>query len=306
MKKIGRMFGMLSVAVTLLQPVFAASNGAKMENEGGAVASRLLRETNEMWLLLSGVMNKETADGAAGKFSHLVEESAELSNAMFDSDSQALDVEALDNDTYRIAEAYEELCDEFTSLCRARCYGSTELTRAFTKAIREGVFSDEGEIYLHTTSLVLTPGAAVVEIRRLRGLQGSDGQLLELLAMVKDASTATRIAPELHEIAKKMSDKQPELRLCTFNFPQQNREELLGVCRELETILWKIRNEIVRIVGLPGYDSEQFDTFSDALDDVYESLSCTHSECFDDVFDASFRTDLDDALHEGVTLTPPQ
>lgn len=309
MKGIWRLTGFVIAAIILLPSAFAAGTAPEQGRnpDGGAVSSKLLRVTNEMWLLLSGVMNKETADRAAEKFSRLVEQSAELSNAMFDADAQALDVEALDNeDTYRIAEAYEELSSEFTSLCRARCYGSAGLTRAFTKAIREGIFSDEDEVYLHTTTLVLTSSAAVIEIRRLRALRKPDDQLLSLLVMVKDAPTATRIAPQLHRLAKKMSDAQPELRLCAFNFPDNQREELLGVCRELETVLWKIRNEIVRIVGLPGYDSEQFDTFSDALDDVYESLSCTHAECFDDVFDASFRTDLDDALHEGVGLTLPQ
>ena len=66
----------------------------------------------------------------------------------------------------------------------------------------------------------------------------------------------------------------------------------------LETILWSIRSEIVRIAGLPGYEAETYDDFSVALDLVFESLCATHSNLFDSVFDASFRSDLDYALQE--------
>lgn len=59
----------------------------------------------------------------------------------------------------------------------------------------------------------------------------------------------------------------------------------------------------MRIASLPGYDEMPYDNFSDALDRVYENLANSHSTWFEDVFDASFRSDLDEALHENVTTS---
>lgn len=262
------------------------------------VGAQLLRLTNEMWFLLSGVVDKATADAAAKRFAELAEESSRMSDLLFDSDAQALDVEALDQDTYSIAESYEDLSYEFDSLCRARCYGSAELAAAFTKAIRLGVFSDDSVEYLQTTHMQLSEQAACAEIARLKNLETPDREILLALSKVRDSSSANAAATELGNLAKQLRKFLPENRLRPTNFPEHNKSALRAICGKLEPILWNIRSEIVRIVGLPGYNNDGFDTFSDALDSVFESLGDTHAECFDDVFDASFHLDLDDALHE--------
>ncbi len=292
----------MSAAITLLLPALAAVQHTAQGGDGPA--GQLLRVTNEMWLLLSGVVNRETAEKAAAPFVKLAKESASLSDKMFDGDARALDVEALDRNAYRIAESYDELCQEFSSLCHSRCYGSPQLMQAFLQAMDLGVFSDEERENLNTSTRMLSEQEAVAELQRLARMGSEDSELLTLLTRVKDADTAKKVAPQLTTLAQRAMSGCPTLRLTTDNFPSPCHGQLLSVCRALEPLLWRIRTEIVRIVGLPGYDSEQFDVFSDALDSVYESLSKTHSECFDEVFDASFRTDLDDALHEGLSSKP--
>lgn len=297
-----RLVSMVMTAIFLPLLSFAAVRSDGQSNDGAA--GQLLRVTNEMWLLLSRVTDRETAEKSAERFVKLAQESASLSDKMFDGDARALDVEALDRDAYRIAESYDELCQEFSSLCHARCYGSPQLMRAFLQAMDLGVFSDDERESLNTSTRVLSEQEAEREVQRLGKMIASDTELLDLLAHVQDAPTAKKVAPQLTELAKRAMDGCPAFRLTEENFLKQTRGKLLEVCRRLEPLLWRIRNEIVRIVGLPGYDSEQFDAFSDALDSVYESLSKTHSECFEEVFDASFRTDLDDALHEGLSTKP--
>ena len=274
---------------------------ARTEESKGGLGAGLLRVTNEMWFLLSGVVDTATADAAAAKFASLAAESARMSDKLFDNDSQAIDLEALDQDTYRIAEAYEDLTYEFESLCRARCYGSEQLTRAFVQAMRDGTFSDDCADYLQRSSMLLSERDARAEISRLEHLAPQDRELLQILSRVQDVNSADAAARQLSTLTQRIRKMLPTYRLRAANFPEKNRAALTAACGRLEPILWMIRNEIVRIVSLPGYDNDAYDTFSDALDSAFESLSETHSECFDTIFDESFRADLDDALHESVT-----
>ena len=297
-----------SVLAMQILPVHAAAAAPEhpaAQTAEQSVGARLLRATNEMWFLLSGVVDKTTADAAAARFDELVEESCRMSDKLFDADSQALDLDALDKDTYRIAEAYEDLSYEFESLCRARCYGSAALISAFVKAMHLGVFSDDSAEYLQSSSLQLTEQAATAEIQRLERLAPQDQALLLILTGVRDARSANLAAEQLKTLTKDIRKLFPVYRLRSFNFPEKRRAELALACSKLEPILWKIRNEIVRIVSLPGYDDDAFDTFSDALDSAFECLGETHAACFDDVFDDSFRSDLDDALHDSVTSSQP-
>ena len=55
----------MSAAITLLLPALAAVQHTAQGGDGPA--GQLLRVTNEMWLLLSGVVNRETAAKAAEK-----------------------------------------------------------------------------------------------------------------------------------------------------------------------------------------------------------------------------------------------
>ena len=288
---------LLAANVLSAQPAADESSAEPQQTVG----ARLLRITNEMWFLLSGVVDKESADAAAPRFSELASQSSAMSERLFDADAQALDVEALDQDTYRIAEAYEDLSYEFESLCRARCYGSPRLVSAFLAAMRQGVFSDDSAELLQTVSLILSELEAANELKRLRELENPDAELLNVLRAVQDSRSAGEAVSALSGLADRLRLLLPENRLRPSNFSEKDRPALARVCGTLEPLLWNIRSEIVRIVSLPGYDDDHFDTFSDALDSVFESLSDTHAECFDDVFDESFRSDLDDALHESIT-----
>ncbi|MCH5285061.1 MAG: hypothetical protein J1E42_05615 [Akkermansiaceae bacterium] len=280
----------------LTQPCVSAANPAPKAEEN--VGTQLLSVTKEMWFLLSGVVDESSANAAAPKFRELCELSSRMSDRLFDSDAQALDVEALGQDTYRIAEAYEDLSYEFESLCRARCYDSPQLISAFLHAMKLGVFTDDFSEALQTTTLNLSENEAADEISRLGKLEEPDAEVLRVLSRVMDSASANSAVAELKTISGRLHNLLPPHRLKVSNFPEKKRAELARACARLEVVLWKIRCEIVRIASLPGYDQEPFDTFSDALDAVFENMGDTHSECFDDVFDESFRTDLEDALHE--------
>lgn len=287
---------MLLLAFAVLPLSHAAGKeAAAPQNRLGA---KIYRVTHEMWLLLSGVVDKESADAAADRFLALAEESARMNDMLFDDNSQALEVESFDQDTYRIAEAYEDLSYEFESLCRTQCYGSAPLISSFLAAMRLGIFSDDDSENLQLSSLVLNENDAYRELQRFKQLREPDQDLLTVLCAVQDARTATIAVGKLKEINSVLRRSLPALRLSMCNFAEKDRVPMQNECNALEPLLWKIRTEIVRIVSLPGYDREAFDDFSDALDAVYESLGDTHSECFDVVFDASFRSDLDDALHD--------
>lgn len=261
------------------------------------VGAQLYRVTHEMWLLLAGVVDRKSADAAAERFRTLAEQSAKMSDQLFDDESKALDLESLDQDTYRIAEAFEDLSGEFESLCRTHCYGSPQLISAFLSAMRLGVFSDDSEEYLKMSSLRLSDREADAELVRLMALNGPDVELLQVLAHVVDEKEANAAVPRLRALVAQLRRVLPPLHLRACNFTDKYHPRLYEICRELEPLLWKIRTEIVRIVSLPGYDNDGFDDFSDALDAVYQCLGDTHAEFFDSVFDASFRSDLDEALH---------
>lgn len=266
-------------------------------NEQQRVGAQLFQITNEMWLLLSAVVDRPSADAAAERFRSLAEQSASMSDRLFDESSKALELETLDQDTYRIAEAYEDLSYEFESLCRTHCYGSPSLISAFLSAMRLGIFSDDSAEHLKMSSFMLNDHEAEEEISRLKSLVEPDTALLHILSRVMDEKAAIDAMPELRKITEQLRRILPNLHLDARNFAEKHHRPLHEVCSMLEPLLWKIRTEIVRIVSLPGYDNEQFDDFSDALDSAFESLGDTHAECFDSVFDASFRSDLDDALH---------
>lgn len=294
-----RLLCFLLLTASLLPAELSAGQTPEKGNQ--RVGAQLLSITNEMWFLLSGVVDKKTADAAAHRFAELAEASSRMSDQLFDDDSQALDVEALDQDTYRIAEAYEDLSYEFDSLCQARCYNSPKLTQAFLQAMKNGVFSDDCAEYLLETPRTLNENEARAEISRLKNLETPDRELLRILTKVQDSHSADEAAPALSDLTKKLRRLLPENRLRPTNFHENDKSALRTACGKLEPILWHIRSEIVRIVSLPGYDEDRFDSFSDALDSAFESLGDTHAECFDDIFDASFRADLDDALHESIT-----
>ncbi len=263
----------------------------------------LLRVTNDMWFLLAGVADLKSADAAAPRFSALVSEASKIGDALLGDDGQGQDLEALEMLHYHIAEALEALNDEFRSLCRARCYGSAGLIKAFHKSVDAGMFDGELVAELEMPKPPMTEPESRREIVRLKRLVEPDRALLELLQSVQDAKSADLVVGRLQTLSTNLQTLLPEEAVVNRDFAASTARRAREAYEPVATLLWGIRSEIVRIAGLPGYDGASYDRFSDALDSVYEGLGDTHTAWFDDVFDASFRSDLDEALHENATTS---
>lgn len=297
---------LLGLNVPVGAAVSADSQDAPAEPQQAQAVSpgrELLRVTNEMWFLLSGVADRTAADEASPRFEALVQEAQRVGEAIFDAEGQGQDLEALEMLHYHIAEALESLNDEFRSLCRADCYGSETLIRAFHQAVNAGLFDSELVVDLALPKPPLTEREARREVVRLKRLVEPDRALLELLQTVTDSRTADEVVARLLGLAERLDALQPEAELADRKFSKASARSADEAYKPIAPLLWGIRSEIVRIAGLPGYDDAAYDRFSDALDSVYAGLGDTHSLWFDEVFDASFRTDLDDALHENATTS---
>ncbi|MBQ4614589.1 MAG: hypothetical protein IJB31_06655 [Akkermansia sp.] len=276
-----------------------SKSGTTVEDE--KLGHEMLKVTNDMWFLLSGVGDKATADEAALQFVKLIEESERISDQLYA--QQAMDLEALNMMHYRIAEVYESLSFEFESLCKARCYGSKNLIAAFQYAVRTGLFDDESLPGLEQPKPPLTDSEARQELARLKRLIEPDRAVLSVLQSVKDAGSATRAAEELATLSARLQTLMPEHSVADRTFADRTAPNVRATYAPIEPLLWGIRSEIVRIAALPGYDDEPFDAFSDALDTVFQCLGDAHNAWFEEVFDESFRSDLDDALHENATTS---
>lgn len=319
MRKLVYMAGVASLALGSYSP---ATEGALLV-DGAAVATpadtervgqEFLKTTSDMWFLLSGIGNKEEADTAAPRFLELVQRVAELDEllsrlpmvpdsiegASEDSDEVQV-VGMMDGVHLRILEAFEDLNAEFLGLCRVRCYGSERLRVAFRQAVASGMFSEEDVDLLQTPPAPLDEEETRIELVRLKRLLPPDKALLEALELVQDAPTAREAAERLTELTERLQALLPESYIMNRSFADSSAAAVLEVTAPLEPILWGIRSEIVRIAALPGYNTEPFDSFSDALDMMFESLGETHSFCFETVFDASFRSDLDEAARTNMT-----
>lgn len=287
-----------------------ADDGAPVKSEltaetemKGSPGQELLRVTNDMWFLLSGVVDRKGADAVAERFDGLITEAEQIGDMLQGEDGMAQDLEALDMLHYRIAEALDDLSMEFESLCRAGCYGSPRLIKTFHRAVEAGLVGEEIVEDLAVPKPPLSESESRQELVRYRRLVEPDKALLATLQAVQDVETANRMIASLKQLTVRLNALLPQK-------SHQNRGLAASTVRSaseayapVEQLLWDIRTEIVRIAGLPGYDDSAFDNFSDALDGVYESLGNTHSAWFSDVFDESFRTDLDDALHENATTS---
>ena len=306
MKKLLYIAG-LSFALGQMTPVQAAAMLAESPpasdevTESQQLGLEFLRTASEMWFLLSGIGSRDDADAAAARFQELVKRTFELDNRqsslpLVTPDSECVGM--MDNVQMRILETLDDLHVEFVSICRANCYESEALSKAFEAAVQLGMFAQDDMELMHHPAAPLTEEEARVEIARIRQLVAPDRAVLDTLVAVQDETSASAAAPELLKLSQQLRRLLPELK-------RENREfapASVVVAREalapIEPILWAIRSEIVRIASLPGYEAEAYDVFSDALDSVFESLGATHCVLFDSVFDASFRADLEYALQE--------
>lgn len=313
---------MAGVASLALGAYSSASEGALLV-DGAAVASpadtervgqEFLKTTSDMWFLLSGINNKADADQAAPRFLELVQRVAELDELLSrlpmvpvtdetepENSDEVHVVGMMDGVHLRILEAFEDLNAEFLGLCRVRCYGSERLRVAFHQAVASGMFSEEDTDLLQAPPAPLDEEETRNELVRLRRLLVPDKALLETLELVQDAASAREAAVRLQELTNRLQSLTPESYMLNRTFADASAAAVREVTAPLEPLLWGIRSEIVRIASIPGYNTEPFDSFSDALDSMFESLGETHSFCFEHVFDASFRSDLDEAARENIT-----
>lgn len=299
------------VAAASVAPAPPAASAPLSPQE--VICRDFLQSVSDLWFLLSGISNRQEADAQAAPFSELVRRicllDEQLSSAPTNSGlpveveaevhedaATAEAAEMLDTLQLRILESFEDVNAEFLSLCRVQCYGSSKLTKAFAEAAETGMFAEDSLAYLQGQGIQPSAVETEQELERRQHLEAPDRALLTVLQQVKDVSSAQRAVDALTQLAGRLRLLVPDKTLDNRSFAESARTR--AAYEPISPLLWGIRTELVRIAALPGYDTESYDTFSDALNTVFENISATHSEWFDDVFDASFRSDLDEALQE--------
>ncbi len=280
----------------------AAEAAAALEKDPVNAYRDLLVATNELWFLLSGIRDKADADKAARRFGELVSQVNKMDEELVLIGEEPRQRESLDQLRYQIMDAYCSVDSEFGGLCRVRCYGSQELVDAFQSAVAGGMF-DADDLPLLEEHKPFSEEESHAELKRIRQLAEPDQAVLDCLRLVTDAASARKHAPELARLTTLLRGLLPDSKLSHRNFADASEPAVREASAPVESLLWGIRSEIVRIAALPGYSDEPFDTFSDTLDEVYAALGETHMEWFDDVFDESFRIDLDEAYRENNQAT---
>ena len=271
--------------------------------EAQRIGDEFLKTTSEMWLLLSGISSREDADKAAARFSELVKLTFELDSRLSALPLVAPGTECvgmMDSVQLRILEALDDLHMEFLGICRARCYGSARLTKAFENAVALGLFAEADAEMLSLPTEPLSLDEGEVEMARLARLVEPDSAVLDILIEVQNEKDATQAVPQLDTLSRRYRMLLPASSVIHRDFSPIHKSAAQAIMAPIEPILWAIRSEIVRIASLPGYEAETYDLFSDALDMVFECMSAAHPTMFDSVFDASFRADLDNALRENA------
>lgn len=296
----------------------AAAGAAREETENSqtAICRDFLQTTANLWFLLSGIRNREDADRSADYFLELVHRVCVLDEQLGSASTSSglpLEVEEvvrgrrsedsaaeLESLQVRILESFEDLNAEFLGLCRVHCYGSEKLAHAFVAAGESGMFAEESLALLAEPTTPLSEAETQEEMLRLKRLVEPDRALLQVLQQVKDAASAGRAVEPLAALTKRLRGLLPPIPVAHRRISPRELPRMRAATAPIEPLLWGIRTELVRIAALPGYDAAAYDPFSEALNAMYESLGESHSGLFDDVFDASFRADLDEALQENA------
>lgn len=319
MRKSSIIFCCLAAWGLFCSPVAAASaDGTPPLTQQEVICRDFLQTVSDLWFLLSGISTRQEADAQAAPFSDLVRRICLLDEQLSSSSTGSglpVEVEAevhedaataetaemLDTLQLRILESFDDVNAEFLSLCRVQCYGSAKLAKAFTEAAETGMFSEEAVQSLQGQQAPPSAAETERELARRHNLEAPDRAVLHVLQQVKDASSAQHAVNALTQLAGRLRLLVPEKVLDNRSLPESARARAVAAYEPISPLLWGIRTELVRIAALPGYDTESYDTFSEALNNVFENIGATHNEWFDDVFDASFRSDIDDALQENAT-----
>lgn len=263
--------------------------------------SELVCVCHDMWFLLASVSDKKQADAAAPLFRNLITHTVALTDRMYKEGGQ--DVEVLTEAQEKLADSLDELAEEFDSLCRVRCFGSEKMIAEFRYAIEIGMFTDDYIACLDAPEPHLNEAETRSELVRFKRLIEPDKAVLAALCAVQDARSAGDAARELQALSALLDSLEPESKIKDRDFSPSAGKRARKAYEPIEPLLWGIRTEIVRIASLPGYHKTEFDPFSDALETVFRSLANTHYHFFDEVFDDSFHSDLDEALLENATTS---
>lgn len=294
-----------------------AVSADKTVNPQEAIYRDFLQTASDLWFLLSGIRNKADADDAAPRFTDYVQRICLLDEQLSRSSTESglpVEVEAdvtedaasaevaatLENLQLRFLDAFEDVNAEFLSLCRVQCYDSRKLEEAFAEAVQTGMFPEESLAVLQGKEHPLSDLEAEQELVRRRHLEEPDRAVLSVLQQVKDAASAQKAVAVLSKLSDRLRLLLPSQELGNRTVSARYRDRVCAAYEPISPLLWGIRTELVRIAALPDYDSASYDDFSDTLNHLFEDISATHSEWFDDVFDASFRMDMDEALQENA------
>ena len=264
-------------------------------------AKELLRMSLDMWFVLSGVYDKRSADEAAPQFRKLMDAAVALSEKVYS--ESAAEIESESETHRRLDESLEELTEEFVGLCGNRCFGSEKLLTEFRYSVEIGLMGDDCSPLLEEPRPHLSENEAKRELLRMKNLVLPDKDVLIILQSVNDAASAKTAATRLHGITERLNSLVPETAVAERDFAPKAGARARKAYAPIEPLLWGIRTEIVRIASLPGYHKTDFDSFSEALESVFRSLAETHYHFFDEVFDDSFHSDLDEALRENATTS---
>jgi hypothetical protein len=177
------------------------------------------------------------------------------------------------------------------------------LLTEFRYSVEIGLMGDDCSPLLEEPRPLLTENEAKSELLRMKKLVLPDKDVLIVLQSVNDAASAQSAAIRLQSIAARLNTLVPEEALAERDFAPKAGSRARKAYAPIEPLLWGIRTEIVRIASLPGYHKTDFDSFSEALECVFRSLAETHYHFFDEVFDDSFHSDLDEALRENATTS---
>lgn len=310
-------WGFCSSVAAAVVPAGAETRGEEV-NPQEVIYRDFMQTASDLWFLLSGIRNKADADAAVPHFTDAVRRICLLDEQLSRvSTSSGLPVEVeadvtedaasaevaarLENLQLRFLDSFEDVNAEFLSLCRVGCYDSRQLENAFAEAVQTGMFPEEALTVLQSLEHPLSAGETEQELIRRRRLEDPDRAVLSVLQQVKDAASAQKAVAVLSQLSARLRLLLPEQELGNRTVSVQYRDRVCAAYEPISPLLWGIRTELVRIAALPDYDSASYDDFSDTLNHLFEDISATHSEWFDDVFDASFRMDMDDALQENAS-----
>lgn len=279
----------------------SAPSSKKTKTTADEYGVELVSACQEMWFLLASVSDKKQADATAPPFRKLIDKIVEISEVLYEMEQEGESISAEMQE--RVASLVEEMTVEFDSLCKLRCYGSDKLIEVCRYAIEIGMFGDDFVACLDAPLPPLTESETRAEIVRLGDLHAPDIAVLEALRAVNDSRSASDAVARLHAITERLIELEPDEKTQNRDFSPAAGKRARKAYAPLEPVLWAIRVEIVRIASLPGYHKKEFDSFSEALENLFRSLADTHYHYFDEVFDDSFHLELDEALRENATTS---